>query len=317
MLVGARYDGAVGDAITGVLPDGLLGPTRLVQCPGKNGFTRYASEVLGVGHVCSREVRSHECEVNAALFGSSVGRLASEQGLRRLQCTWCASDMATRNRVGPLFARDQRVSTWITRSQLGGLKMSLADSFNPDAGLGADSGVLGLPASPVPSTTSQRPLHRLAEVRRRQGVSVRSVARRMQTSMEQVRRQEDATSDMTLSNLYRWQQALEVPIAELLVDIDAPLSQPVLTRARLLRVMKTVRAMSETAQDQSLLRLCQMLEQQLVEIMPELEGVSAWHSVGQRRTKDELGRVAERPLPESFFNDVGRQPERRHPRSAR
>ena len=183
--------------------------------------------------------------------------------------------------------------------------MSLADSINPDPCLEPNGDMLGLPAaSPVPVTPSERPMHRLAEVRRRQGVSVRSVARRMNTTMEQVRQQEQAQCDMKLSELYRWQQALEVPIAELLVDIDAPFSQPVLARARMLRVMKTARAINESTDDESLHRLCTMLEQQLVEIMPELEGVSAWHSVGQRRTKAELGRVAERPLPETFFNDV-------------
>ena len=40
---------------------------------------------------------------------------------------------------------------------------------------------------------------------------------------------------------------------------------------------------------------------QLVELMPELEGVSAWHAVGQRRTLDEVGRVAERRMPDHLF----------------
>ena len=44
-----------------------------------------------------------------------------------------------------------------------------------------------------------------------------------------------------------------------------------------------------------------MLEQQLVELMPE--DVAAWHSVGQRRSPNELGRIAERVLPDSYFND--------------
>ena len=37
-----------------------------------------------------------------------------------------------------------------------------------------------------------------------------------------------------------------------------------------------------------------MLRDQLVELMPELEGVSGWPSVGQRRTMEELGVAAER-----------------------
>jgi len=70
-----------------------------------------------------------------------------------------------------------------------------------------------------------------------------------------------------------------------------------------LRIMKTVRAIRETTKCVSIERMATMLEQQLVEIMPELKEVSAWHSVGQRRSHDELGRTAERTIPDSFFTD--------------
>ena len=93
-----------------------------------------------------------------------------------------------------------------------------------------DTSFSHVPVPAVPPTTV-RPLHRIADARRRQNVSVRSAARRMQTSMEQVRKQEDPNCDMLLSDLHRWQKALEVPITELLVDCDAPLSEPILTRA--------------------------------------------------------------------------------------
>lgn len=160
-------------------------------------------------------------------------------------------------------------------------------------------------ASGVPSGGESRRLHRIAEVRRNQGISVRSAARRLHTSMEQVRRQEDPYADLPLSELYQWHAALEVPVADLLVESESPLSEPVLTRARLLRVMKTVRAIQETATAVSILRFATMLEQQLVELMPELKDVAAWHSVGRRRSPDELGRTAERVLPDTFFNDAG------------
>jgi hypothetical protein len=77
----------------------------------------------------------------------------------------------------------------------------------------------------------------------------------------------------------------------------------VLTRARLLRIMKTVRAIKESASVVSIHRFTVMLEQQLVELMPELSDVAAWHSVGQRRTPQELGRTAERTFSDTFFND--------------
>lgn len=161
------------------------------------------------------------------------------------------------------------------------------------------------PLSQLPvSVQNTRPrLHRIADVRRRQGISIRSAARRLHTSMDQVRRQEDPYCDMPLSELYRWQQALEVPVVELLVENDTPLSEPVLTRARLVRIMKTVRAIKESTNSTSIQRFTTMLDQQLVELMPELQNVSAWPSVGQRRLPTELGRTAERVLPESFFTD--------------
>ncbi|MEN1678087.1 MAG: helix-turn-helix transcriptional regulator [Planctomycetota bacterium] len=153
------------------------------------------------------------------------------------------------------------------------------------------------------SASSETALHRIAEVRRRQGVSVRSAARRMGVPPEQVRQQEIASADIRLSDLHRWQRALDVPVNELLVEQDSPLSGPVMSRARMLRVMKTVRAIAESNSDPSVGRLTSMLETQLLEIMPELQEVGAWHSVGQRRTQDEMGRVAERPVSDNFASD--------------
>jgi hypothetical protein len=178
--------------------------------------------------------------------------------------------------------------------------MSIAHDFSYDAGL-IPSAESSYP--PVPAVSAPRPLHRIAEVRRRQGISVRSAARRLHTSMDQVRQQEDPHADLPLSELYHWQSALEVPVTELLVESDSPLSEPILTRARLVRVMKSVRALKESATSASIGRLATMMEQQLIELMPELKDVAAWHSVGRRRAPDELGRAAERILPDSFFTD--------------
>jgi hypothetical protein len=177
--------------------------------------------------------------------------------------------------------------------------MSIAHNYTS-----MESGFSPASQSPVPLGSSRmRPLHRIAEARRRQGVSLRSVARRLNKSADQVRRLEDPASDMLVSELYEWQQALEVPIMDLLVDSDAPLSEPVLARARLLKIMKTVKAIRESTKCVSIERMATMLEQQLVEVMPELKDVSAWHSVGQRRSHDELGRTAERVVPDTFFAD--------------
>lgn len=161
------------------------------------------------------------------------------------------------------------------------------------------------PHSYVPvNSGSSRPLHRIADVRQEQGVSVRSAARRLGMSMQDIREQEQPYYDMRLSQLLEWQKVLEVPLADLLVDSESPLSTPVSQRARMLRIMKTAKALAESAAEAPIQRLAQMLVNQLVELMPELEEVAAWHSVGQRRTQDEMGRIAERTIPDSLFGDA-------------
>ncbi|MEE8451124.1 MAG: helix-turn-helix transcriptional regulator [Thermoguttaceae bacterium] len=147
-------------------------------------------------------------------------------------------------------------------------------------------------------------LHRLAAVRRQQGISRRTVARRLGMEVSQVKAQERDTSDLLLSRLYQWQQLLEVPITELLVEASDPLSEPVLKRAQLVRVMKTVLAILETSDQEPIQRMAQTLVEQLTEIMPELEGVGPWHAVGERRRRDEFGVAAERRLADSVFTDM-------------
>ena len=44
-----------------------------------------------------------------------------------------------------------------------------------------------------------------------------------------------------------------------------------------------------------------MLVEQILEIMPELEDVTPWHTVGQRRTLDDVGRTARHIVPEDIF----------------
>jgi hypothetical protein len=99
----------------------------------------------------------------------------------------------------------------------------------------------------------------------------------------------------------RWQEVLEVPVAELLVEGEDALSGPVLERARMVKLMKTVAAIRERSKDPSIDRMVDMLVEQILEIMPELSDVTPWHSVGQRRTSDDLGRTACRVVPEEVF----------------
>jgi hypothetical protein len=62
--------------------------------------------------------------------------------------------------------------------------------------------------------------------------------------------------------------------------------------------MKTAAAILEQASSPQLQLLAERLVDQLVELMPELQGVGPWHSVGQRRSLDEYGRIVERHFPD-------------------
>jgi transcriptional regulator with XRE-family HTH domain len=179
------------------------------------------------------------------------------------------------------------------------------ESDNIEAGQSVGTPLVGLNGTHATAngTTAKHdhPLHRLAAVRREQGVSLRNMARRMGADISSILHQEQETSDLPLSVLYQWQRALEVPVADLLVDSDAPLSTPVMSRARMVKVMKTAVALMEKVHTKPQRRLITMLMEQLLEIMPELREVSAWHSVGQRRTLDEFGRAVERMLPDELL----------------
>jgi hypothetical protein len=119
----------------------------------------------------------------------------------------------------------------------------------------------------------------------------------------QIKSQEDEGADLLLSTLYRWQEALAVPVAELLVESNDPLSGPVLKRAQMIRLMKTARTIVERAHQVSIRRMAQTLIEQLLEVMPELASVNPWHAVGQRRTRAELGQAARRRLSLDWFRD--------------
>ena len=162
--------------------------------------------------------------------------------------------------------------------------MTVAMSFPPcDAG-----------AKPCRVRAQQKRFHRVATVRREQEVSLRSAARRAGWSLPEVRAKEDETRDLCVSDLLKWQQVLDVPLLDLLLDPEPTLSRPVMERARLLRLMKTVLALREIVSGARSQRLVSRLVGQLVEIMPELENANAWPSVGKPRQTDEFGLIAER-----------------------
>jgi transcriptional regulator with XRE-family HTH domain len=147
-------------------------------------------------------------------------------------------------------------------------------------------------------------LQKLGAARRRQGLSVRCVAQRLGRSVSEVRAQEEESADIFLSELYRWQAALEVPFDELLHEPQDTLSPRVLTRARLLRIMKTAMAIRRQVRSEAERRLARQLVEQLLEIMPELKEVAGWPAVGHRRSANELGRIGENPISDDWLHEA-------------
>jgi transcriptional regulator with XRE-family HTH domain len=132
-------------------------------------------------------------------------------------------------------------------------------------------------------------------------VTLRNVARRLGVEIGVIRRQEQPDCDLRLSELQRWQQVLEVPVAELLEEGEDQLSGPVLERSRMVKLMKTAAALRERTGGTPVGRIVAMLIDQILEIMPELEDVTPWPTVGPRRTLDDVGRAARHVVPEDIF----------------
>ena len=153
-------------------------------------------------------------------------------------------------------------------------------------------------AEPAPG---ESPLHRLRAVRLQEELSPRTVARRMGLTTAEVRRQELETADLPLSTLYRWREALDVPLTELLLEPDSGLSPPITKRAQLVRIMKTAKYIMQQAKEEPIKRMAETMVGQLLEIMPELRDVRPWHVVGSHDPLNGYGRSGLSPLPDSMF----------------
>jgi hypothetical protein len=155
---------------------------------------------------------------------------------------------------------------------------------------------------PAVSTNDARVLHRIAEVRRQQNLSTRVLVKRLAVTPQELDRQQSPDCDLLLSQLYKWQAALDLPVVELLVAPGRSLSPAIDRRARLVKLMKSVRSLQQLADSDPLRSLAQQLADQLIEIMPELVAVDSWPAVGKRRSLDDVSALEERMLPESVFD---------------
>lgn len=124
--------------------------------------------------------------------------------------------------------------------------------------------------------------HYIAEAIENQGLSISYCARRLGLPSEEVIRQINPQSNLTLEQLFNWSEALDVPLPELL-PFDAVTSDPIRNRALLLRIMKTARQLQRISHDTPLEYAVATLVAQLLELVPDFETVEAWPSVGKSR----------------------------------
>jgi transcriptional regulator with XRE-family HTH domain len=159
-----------------------------------------------------------------------------------------------------------------------------------------DSRFLGeQPAKKSADATAKPGLHRIAKIREQQGISERTMARRLDMDVKRYRELENPQSDLCLSQVIAIQTALEVPICDLLEDRQG-LSRPVEERAKLLKIMKTAMALKEAKINARTDRMAQMLCEQLVDLMPELAEVSGWPQFGARRGASAVGKALQQPI---------------------
>ena len=150
---------------------------------------------------------------------------------------------------------------------------------------------------------AMQPLHRLREIRAQQDVTLRALSRKMHVPMREVRAQEDPACDLPLTALYRWQQALRVPAAEILVEPGDKLSSPVNIRARLLRMMKTIVTILDKPQPERTVNLLENLRNEILAVMPEIEDIDRWHGSNSARGADDIAAAVLRPIDEELLRD--------------
>ena len=142
--------------------------------------------------------------------------------------------------------------------------------------------------------------HRVATVRKLEGMSTPRAATRLGVPASHVERLEDEYIDLPLSLLYAWQQALDVPMGELLIGGADATPEGIWDRAKLLKAMKTVGSVLEVTEDSAVETMAKNLRNELIQIMPELQDVKPWPRAGTPRKPHEcFGRILEQP-----FNDL-------------
>ena len=130
----------------------------------------------------------------------------------------------------------------------------------------------------------------LKMARLREGKSLRSVARSMRKPMSLVRRQEEGLCELTIADVYRWRDALKIPLSEVLQTPRMALQERIRQRACLVRVLKTAKFMIGELDDEVARELAQTLVDEIQSALPEYEEIAAWP---KGRPSNAPGKVAE------------------------
>lgn len=133
--------------------------------------------------------------------------------------------------------------------------------------------------------------HRLKDARLQEGVSLRSVAKRMKCPVSKVRAQESGQCDVSISDLYGWQRALKIPMGELLAGPMPGLDEMIRQRAGLVRAAKTAHFLVKKCRSVDERRQAEKIVNELCALMPELGEISAWPERRPRPGAD-YGRAA-------------------------
>lgn len=143
--------------------------------------------------------------------------------------------------------------------------------------------------------------HRLQAARLTAEVSLRSVARRMKVTVARARDEEEGRRELSVADLRRWQEALQVPWHELFEPPQSELAEPIRQRACLVRLAKTANTLQKKCENTQTHRLANRIVHLLHELMPELALVGTLPD-RRPRPRHELGRAADEVITGDLFS---------------
>jgi len=203
--------------------------------------------------------------------------------------------------VHPAFRTSYEESAWCAERTVRAAKRSAkAPSLNLDAERPT------IPMKIVYRFDPEKPLHQLQAVRDRQGMSVRKIAGNIGSSISIVQAEEEPGSDLLVSQLYRYQIALEVPLIELIEEPNDKSESSVGARASLVQVIKFFHSIrNRDGLPRRYVKLLDLFRVQICELIEDgaklFREISPWPSVGHRRSTGEVGRIAEHSVPDQFL----------------